>query len=137
MWMLHPRFLYGHYSLWIYGSTLCLYMFDINERVYLWKLLRTWIHEVEIPNYRKKLKIARWGDNPNVRKYNFWKLKLEWETLKNENKKLIWLVLCVWKWCCLKNDSLVHRFKSIIKKWTVSYFSRKWHQNDKLNLRMI
>ena len=33
--LLHPGFLYGYCSLRIYGRTLCIYMFDVHERVYL------------------------------------------------------------------------------------------------------
>ena len=33
--------------------------------------------------------------------------------------------------------SLVCSFGPILEKWSVSYFGKKWHQNDELSLEMI
>ena len=44
-------------------------MVYINKRVYLWKLLHTWIHEVEIPWIigKSELRIAPQADNLNFK----------------------------------------------------------------------
>ena len=45
-------------------------------------------------------------------------------------------IACI-KVVLFENGSLVRSFEKILEKWTISYFGKKWHQNDELSLGMI
>ena len=64
----------------------------IFENYYALEFMRQKFHELL---ERSKLKIARCANNPNVQKQNFWKLKLEWQTLKMKMKINLVSVTCV------------------------------------------
>ena len=55
----------------------------ICENYYALEIMRLKFHELL---EKSGLKITRRIDNPNIQKHNFWKLRLEWQTLKMKIK---------------------------------------------------
>ena len=74
---------------WEFIVELCIYVWCILireyncENCYALEFMRLKFHELL---EKSELKIVHWIDNPNIHKCNFWKLRLEWPTLKMKMK---------------------------------------------------
>ena len=91
-----------------------------------------------------ELEIACWIDNSNIQKCNFWKLGIEWQTLKmkmkmrneDENESEFGCFIGE-RMVFLKSGSFVHWLGPILENWTDTCLCEKWREHDKLSLRII